>query len=326
MSKSGGYINYNDLSNYKAKIVEPIKSQYNNYIIYAPPPPSSGGVIIAEVLKILDKLNINKIQPNTARYYHLLTETFNFAYLDRNYGLGDPNFVNNNIEQLLSEDHIDKIIDQINLKKHTPSSEIDTIQKKFTEGNNTTHYVVIDKNLNIVSNTYTLNYSFGSGIIIPGTGFFINNELDDFTINLNTANAYGLIQGKNNIIEKNKQPLSSMSPIIITTKDNVPVMATGSPGGSRIITTVVQILLHTLNNNYNISTAVSSPRIHSQLWPDILYYEQGISDDTINILRTMGHDTEPTNAMGSAQSIFYSKPYFYSTQDYRRAGAHADAY
>jgi gamma-glutamyltranspeptidase/glutathione hydrolase len=326
MSRNKGYITKKDLENYQARIVEPVKTKYRDYNIYSPPPPSSGGIILAEILKILEKIDINKYTYNTADYYHILTEVFNYSYLDRNYGLGDPLFVDNNIEQLLSDKHIKNIIKKIDTKKHTPSVEIDTKNTKWQEGKNTTHYVVIDKDYNIVSNTYTLNYSFGTGKIIPGTGFFINNELDDFTINLGTANAYGLIQGKKNIIEPGKQPLSSMTPTIITTKDNIPYLATGTPGGSRIITTVAQIILNMINNNQNLSTAVANPRIHSQLWPDILYYEQGISQDSIDKLNKMGHITKQTDAIGSAQSVQYLEPYVYSTKDYRRAGAHANAY
>lgn len=326
MQRQNGIINKKDLINYKAEIVEPVISTYKNYKIIAPPPPSSGGVTLAQILKLAEKINIERIKPNNGEYYHYLTEIFNYSFHDRNYALGDPRFVDNNIAELLSDTYLDTIAKNIKDNKHTPSKNIDSNNKNWSEGDNTTHYVVIDKDLNIVSNTYTLNYSFGTGKIIPGTGFFMNNELDDFTINLDKPNAYGLIQGEKNLLAPAKQPLSSMTPIIVLDSDNNPVLATGSPGGSRIITTVAQVLLNNLVYNYNISSSVNMPRIHSQLWPDKIFYEDGVSSDTIKVLNKMGHITEKTNAMGSAQTIAYNQGYFMSIADSRRAGAKAISY
>lgn len=321
-----GLITKQDLKNYKAKLVEPLISNYKNYKIIAPPPPSSGGIVINQILKILERLDIEQYNYNSADYYHLLIESFNLSYLDRNYKLGDPNYIEINQNKLLSDNYIKQLASKINTKTHTSSDLIDQQSKQWREGKNTTHYVVIDKDLNVVSNTYTLNTSYGTGRIIPGAGFFINNELDDFTLALGQANAYGLIQGKNNIIEPGKQPLSSMTPIIILDQYNIPYIATGSPGGSRILTTISQIILNSISNNLNISASVAAPRIHSQLWPDILFYEQGISPDTLEKLKNMGHTLKETSSMGSAQSLQYKKPYFLATSDPRRAGAMALAY
>lgn len=325
-NKKGVKLEKSDLENYQAEIVEPVSTTYKDYTIYAPPPPSSGGVTLAEILNILEILDISKIPFNSANYYHYLTESFNLAYLDKNYQFGDPKFIQNNIDKFLSKEYAKSLAKKINKKYHTPSEKIDTNKITVNEGTNTTHYVVIDKNKNIVSNTYTLNSSFGNGKIVPGTGFFMNNELDDFTIKLGEANTYGLIQGKSNLIEPYKQPLSSMTPVIILDPDKNPYLATGSPGGSRIITTVSQVILNSLSNNFNINTAVSIPRIHSQLWPDILYYEQGISPDTIAILTSMGHKTELTQAMGSAQTLAQDDIYYKAVADPRRAGAKAITY
>jgi len=320
----GGYISKNDLKNYKAKLSEPIIINYNNYKIIAPPPPS-GGIILAEQLNILSALDTKDLDlpNNSAKYFHYLTEIMNLSYIDRNYTLGDPNFINLNLEKLLSKKYTNNLAKKIDPDTHTPAID----KSSWHEGQNTTHFVVIDKDLNVVSNTYTLNGEYGANKIIPGAGFFLNNELDDFAID-EKPNLYGLMQGKNNTIAANKQPISSMTPVIILDKNNIPVFATGSPGGSHIITSVFQIILNIINYKNDIATAVAAPRIHSQLSPDILFYEDGISIDTVEKLNKMGHVTQKEIAMGSAQSIYYdnANKLFMSYADPRRAGALAMAY
>ena len=326
MKQMGGYITKEDLENYKAKIANPIIINYKDYKIIAPPPPSAGGVVLAEQLNMLNALKkeFSKLENNTAKYYHYLTEIMNISYKDRNYKLGDPNFTTVNIDQLTSQAYADSLAQKVDKNSHISSQEI----LKWPEGNNTTHYVVIDKDLNVVSNTYTLNREFGNNKIIPGAGFFMNNELDDFAVDITKPNTYGLIQGENNLIKPLKQPLSSMAPVIVLDPDNIPFLATGSPGGSQITTTVLQILLNAIDHSYDIATAVALPRIHSQLFPDVLYYEDGISKDSIDKLILMGHTTEKIKAIGSAQSIYYDKNsrLFHSTADPRRSGALALAY
>ncbi len=326
MKQMGGYISKQDLENYKAQITSPIIINYKDHKIIAPPPPSAGGVILAEQLNMLTALkkDFSKLDNNTAKYFHYLTEVMNISYKDRNYKLGDPRFVNFNLEQLTSQTYADTLAEKVNINSHTASEEI----LKWPEGNNTTHYVVIDKDLNVVSNTYTLNTEFGNNKVIPGAGFFMNNQLDDFAIDINKPNAYGLVQGENNLIKPNKQPLSSMTPVIVLDEDDLPLLATGSPGGSQITTTVLQVLLNTIDHKYDIATAVAMPRIHSQLVPDILYYEDGISQDSIDKLILMGHTTQKSKAIGSAQSAYYDKiaSLFHSTADPRRSGAGAMAY
>lgn len=326
MRANDGYITKNDLKTYTAELVEPIISTYRNYKIITTPPPSSGGPVVAEILNILEALNIHTLPNNSADYFHFLTESFNLAYIDRNYNLGDPKFVKNNLEKMLSKDYAAELAKTINTKNHVKTAMLDQSKAIWHEGKNTTHYTVIDKDLNVVSNTYTLNLEFGSGKLIPGTGFFINNELDDFTINLGEKNSFNLIQGEKNIIAANKQPLSSMAPTIVLTNNNQPFLATGSPGGSKIITAIVQVILNTIDRKLNVSSALAMPRIHSQFIPDELQYENGISNDSLEILKKMGHTTKLSSAMGSAQSIVYNDDYMQAAADQRRSGALACTY
>lgn len=332
MSNNAGYMTHQDLENYQAKFIKPIEISYKNNKIYAPPPPSAGGILLAQQLNIIKTLTTSPEQTknncfkenNSAKYFHCLAEIMNITYKDRNQYLGDPNFISVDLKKLTSQDYINTLVKQINTSVHTKHINNTYIK----EGTNTTHFVVIDKDLNVVSNTYTLNTSFGNHKIIPGTGFFMNNELDDFTILTDNPNVYGLTQGDNNLIAPKKQPLSSMTPIIVIDNNNIPLLATGTPGGSRIPTTTLQVLLNTINYNQDIATAMSVPRIHSQFSPDVLYYEDGISRDTLDKLVTMGHQIEKIPAMGSVQTVYYDKNthYFYSASDSRRAGALATAY
>ncbi len=332
MGHNAGYMTHQDLQNYQAQFIKPIEISYNNNTIYAPPPPSAGGILLAQQLNIIKILATSTQQHktdcfkenNSALYFHCLAEIMNITYKDRNQYLGDPNFISVDLKKLTSQDYINTLVKQINTSVHTKHINNTYIK----EGTNTTHFVVIDKDLNVVSNTYTLNTSFGNHKIIPGTGFFMNNELDDFTILTDNPNVYGLTQGDNNLIAPKKQPLSSMTPIIVIDNKNIPLLATGTPGGSRIPTTILQVLLNTINYNQDIATAISSPRIHSQFSPDVLYYEDGISKDTLDKLVTMGHQIEKIPAMGSVQTVYYDKNthYFYSASDSRRAGALAKAY
>ena len=331
-NKNQGLLKINDLINYKAEISEPVKSSYKKYKILSSPLPSSGGITLIEILNILENLNFSNIGINSAEYIHYLVEAMNFAFYDRNYNLGDPLYVkdiNKIVDKIISKKHAKEIFEKIKPNKHIKSQDIDKNYKNIKEGVNTTHYVIIDKDGNMVSNTYSLNYSFGIAKAVPGAGFLLNNVVDDFTIKANQPNAYGLIQDEENLVGSNKQPLSSMAPTIVLDEYDRPILATGSPGGSRIITTVLQVILNYLEYHYNIATAVASPRIHSQLWPDKVLYEEGISQDTINILEKMGHHLEKFRAMGSAQSasvetnINDNSMFLFATADPRREGSDA---
>jgi gamma-glutamyltranspeptidase/glutathione hydrolase len=326
MEKYGGLITAEDLKNYKPEIMQPVKGSYRGYTIYSMPPPSSGGVILIELLNILEGYPISTYGLNDAQYIHILAEAMSQAYYDRNIKLGDPDFVDNPTDILISKPYADNVRRSISLTKHTPSNKISHALKPAYESTETTQSSIIDSEGNMVANTYTLNYSFGNGQVIEGTGILMNNEMVDFTSKVGVPNAFGLIQGKANSIEPNKRPLSSMTPTIVLDKDGKPFLATGSPGGSRIITTVLQVILNVIDHNLNIQTAVSSPRMHNQLWPDEIRLEQGISEDTIHILEVMGHKVKPIDAMGSAETIQYNGNLYFGAADPRRPGAKAEGY
>ena len=326
MKKHDGLITAEDLKNYHPEIMQPIKGNYRGYTIYSMPPPSSGGVILIELLNILEGYPLSTYGLNDAQYIHILTEAMSQAYYDRNSKLGDPDFIDNPTDLLISKPYAKNIRENISLTKHIPSSQISHNLEPAYESTETTHFSIVDNEGNMVANTYTLNYSFGNGQVVEGTGILMNNEMDDFTSKVGVPNAYGLIQGKANSIEPNKRPLSSMTPTIILDKDNKPFLATGSPGGSRIITTVLQVILNVIDHDLNIQTAVSIPRMHNQLWPDEIRLEQGFSQDTIHILQEMGHTVKPIDAMGSAQTVEMDNSLFFGAADPRRAGAKAEGY
>ena len=246
------------------------------------------------------------------------------AYADRSKFLGDSDFVEVPLLGLTSKEYAKNLLSKISLTQATPSNEVLVGNPVPYESPDTTHFSVMDDKGNAVSNTYTLNFSYGSGIVIPGTGFFINNEMDDFSSKPGQPNAFGLLGEKANAIEANKRPLSSMTPTIVF-KEGKPYMVLGSPGGSRIITTVLQVTLNVLEHEMNISEAVIRPRIHHQWFPDILLVEKGFSKDTLKLLNRKGHKTQDYRSMGSVQAILKEGNYFYGAADPRRPGAGAVA-
>jgi len=326
MKKNEGLISLKDLSDYKAEIVEPIEGKYHDYTIISMPPPSSGGVILVELLNILEGFPLEQQGLNSAETIHELIESMNYAYNDRNYYLGDPRFVKMPIARLISKTYATGIRNKINVNKHTPSMEISKVGKIPNESNQTTHFSILDKDGNMVANTYTLNFSFGNGYTVPGAGFLLNNEMADFAAKPGEADAYGLVEGENNVVAPGKRPLSSMSPTIVLYPNGEAFLATGTPGGSRIITSVLQFIINVIDFHLNIASATSMPRVHSQLWPDQISYEQGISPDTIKLLLEMGHECQRVNAMGSLQSVELASGKKYGASDPRRMGAMAVGY
>ena len=319
-----GILTKADLENYKADEMEPITGTYRGYHVFSVPPPSSGGVTLIEMLNILENFNMNEIPLNSAKYYHIMTEVMNYAYYDRNSQLGDPNFVKNPIDKLISKDYAKKISQKIDFEKHTPSSKIQTagIREEADQNGNTTHFSVIDKDGNMVSNTYTLNFWYGNGKTVKGTGILLNNEMGDFTAKVGVANSFGLIQGPANSIEPMKRPLSSMTPTILLNSKMEPVLATGAPGGSRIITQIFNVLVNYIDYKQNIATASSKPKFHSQLWPDEIYYESGISPDSLDLLIKMGHKLKLGDPFGSVQTAEQKKQnhIYFGSADTRSEG------
>ncbi len=321
MEAGNGLITAQDLANYRVIEREPVRGTFHNFEVVSTPPPSSGGVHIVQMLNILEGYSLTDMGHNSAAYLHHLTESMKLAYADRSVYLGDPDFVDVPIATLTDKGYAARQRALIDSAVATPSSEIapgHVFRAAPAEGTETTHYSVADSEGNVVANTYTLNFSFGSHIAVPGTGMLLNNEMADFAAKPGGANAYGLVQGEANKIEPGKRPLSSMSPTIAF-KDGQPWLATGSPGGSVIITTVLQTLLNAMAFDMNIATAAAEPRIHHQWFPDQLRVEQGISRDTENLLRAMGHNLEVSKrTTGRTNSIMLDKGWRFGATDTRR--------
>lgn len=320
VQQAGGIMTMQDLATYKAVERKPITGDYRGYQVVSMPPPSSGGVHIVQMLNMLSQYPIDKMGHNSAATIHVMAESMRRAYADRSLYLGDPDFVNVPVEALTNKQYAKQLANQIDPNKATPSSEVSPGTLLPYESNQTTHYSVVDKFGNAVSNTYTLNFSYGSGLVADGTGVLLNNEMDDFSAKPGTANAYGLIGGKANAVAAKKRPLSSMTPTIIL-KDNKPYLVTGSPGGSRIITTTLQVIMNVIDHNMNIAEASAAPRFHHQWLPDMIRIEKGLNVDTINLLEGKGHKVEVKAAMGSTQTIMLSEEGVYGASDPRRPSA-----
>ncbi|EPF2605956.1 TPA: gamma-glutamyltransferase [Yersinia enterocolitica] len=300
--KGGGILTAADFANYKITETAPITCSYRGYKFVSSPPPSSGGVTLCETLNVLEGYDLKGMGFNSAAYIHTLTEAMRHAYMDRNTFLGDPEFVKNPIDRLLSKSYASDIRKQIVANKATPSVEVQPGMQPH-EKPETTHYSIVDHDGNAVSTTYTVNGRFGAVVIAPGTGFFLNDEMDDFTVKVGEQNLYGLVQGATNSIAPGKRPLSSMSPTLVT-KDGKTFMVLGSPGGSRIITITLQTALNVIDHGMAPQEAVDAPRIHHQWLPDEVYYEQrGVSADSLNLLKTMGYKMVEQNPWGAAELI-----------------------
>jgi gamma-glutamyltranspeptidase/glutathione hydrolase len=284
----GGMITDEDLNQYETRVLPPVECNYRGYHIISAPPPSSGGVILCEMLKILEAYSLKSYGFNSAQTVHVMVEAMRHAYQDRNTLLGDPAFIDNPIDYLLSQKHIDDLRNQIQDSMATPSISPNTITE-WNEGLNTTHFSVVDRWGNAVSMTYTLNAWFGARVLAGKTGVILNDEMDDFTIKLGEPNQFKLIQGKANQIQPGKRPLSSMTPTIVT-KDGEVVMILGTPGGSRIITAVLQTLVNVIDFDMNIQEAVDAPRFHHQWLPDqIIAENRSLSFDTTKLLQSWGY-------------------------------------
>ncbi|GAB2796855.1 gamma-glutamyltransferase [Halomonas shantousis] len=322
MQKHGGLMTREDLADYQPAIRQPSHGTYRGYDVYAMSPPSSGGVHIVQMLNILEGYDIKAMGFNSARTIHVMAEAMKRAYADRSQYLGDTDFVDVPLEGLTSKAYADELRAQIDLNRATPSTEIAPGNPLPYESNETTHFSVADDKGLAVSNTYTINFSYGSGIVVDGAGFLLNNEMDDFSAKPGVPNAYGLIGGDANRIAPEKRMLSSMTPTIVK-RNGRNFLVTGSPGGSRIITTTLQVVMNAIDHDMNIQTAVSVPRIHHQWLPDEIRVEQGISPDTVSLLEAMGHTVTRQDAMGAAQSIMVRDAMFYGGSDPRRATSSA---
>jgi gamma-glutamyltranspeptidase/glutathione hydrolase len=325
MKERGGLITEKDLKEYRAALREPVRGTYRGYDIYSMPPPSSGGVHLVEILNILEGFPLGEYGHNTAKTINLMAEAMKFAYADRSEHLGDPDFKEVPVRELTSKEYAAKLRERMSPGRVTPSVRIKPGEMPREDGPDTTHFSVIDSKGNMVSNTYTLNFDYGSKITVPGTGMLLNDEMDDFSMKPGEPNAYGLVGGSANAPAPGKRMLSSMTPTIIL-KDGEPFLVTGSPGGSLIITTVLQIITNVVDFGMNISEATNAPRVHHQWLPDKLRIERGISGDTLRILTDRGYTIDTGNTMGSAQSIMKKGEFIYGASDPRRPGGLAEGY
>jgi len=321
----GGLITAGDLAGYKPVIREPIRGHYRGFEILSMPPPSSGGVHIIQMLNLLEPYPLAKLGHNSAATIHMMAQSMKLAFADRAVHLGDPDFVSVPATGLISRAYADSLRTLIDPERDTPSSRIRAGHPHDFESNETTHYSVMDDQGNMVANTYTLNLSYGTKFTAKGTGILLNNQMDDFSAKPGTPNAYGLIGGRANAIEPGKRMLSSMSPTLVL-KEGKPYLASGSPGGSRIITTTLQVIMNVIDHGMNIAAATNAVRIHHQWQPDKLRIEAGLNRDTVRLLEEKGYPVVTKNAMGGTQSILYRDGLFFGASDPRRSGGLAKGY
>lgn len=331
MQRSGGLISKEDLASYRVVERQPVCGSFKQNKICAMPPPSSGGIHLIQMLNILENFDLENMGHNSAAYMHHLIEAMRSAYADRSLYLGDPDFTPVPVKQLIDKAYAKSLSQQINPNKARRSKDVypglnNWIASQANESEETTHFSVWDNQGNIVSNTYTLNFAYGSGIAVAGAGFLLNNEMDDFSAKPGTANGYGLTGGTANAIQPKKRPLSSMTPTIVFDANGKPSLATGSPGGSTIITIVLQMILNTSEFKMGLAEATAAPRFHHQWLPDMAYFENGISSDSLNLLKKMGHQISPqSRVLGSTQSIVVKGNNLQGSADSRRQGAAAIA-
>jgi len=302
MAANDGLITLADLAAYRAIVREPVRGSYRGYEVRSMPPPSSGGVHLVQILNILEDYPLGFLGHNSADTIHLMAEAMKLAYADRSEHLGDPDHWPVPVAGLISKRYAQSLRSRIALDRARPSTDIGPGDPAPYESNETTHFSVVDAAGNAVSNTYTINFSYGSGIVAAGTGVLLNNEMDDFSAKPGVPNAYGLVGGEANAVGPGKRPLSSMTPTIVL-RDGSVFLVTGSPGGSRIITTTAQIIMNVIDHGMNIAAATAATRVHHQWLPDELRAEPGLSIDTVDLLRKRGHTVAVKSVMGSTQSI-----------------------
>jgi gamma-glutamyltranspeptidase/glutathione hydrolase len=320
MAAHGGPMTLEDLAAYRVAVRPPVRGTYRGYEIASMPPPSSGGVHLVQILNLLEGYPLASLGHNGADGLHLMAEAMKLAYADRSQHLGDPDFWPVPVAGLTSKAYAESLRATIDPARARPAAEIAAGDPAPYESPETTHFSVMDRWGNVVSNTYTINFGYGSGIVAAGTGILLNNEMDDFSAKPGVPNAYGLLGGDANAVAPAKRPLSSMTPTILF-KDGRPFLATGSPGGGRIITTTLQIILNVIDHGMNIAAATAASRVHHQWLPDELRVEAGLSPDTVALLEAKGHKVVVKNAMGSTQSILRAGEGFYGASDPRRQGA-----
>ncbi|MEO1080923.1 MAG: gamma-glutamyltransferase [Pseudomonadota bacterium] len=333
MQAHNGFITMEDLNSYRVVEREPVRGSYRGYDIAAMPAPSSGGTHVVQMLNILENFPLASMGPESADALHVMAEAMKFSYADRSKYLGDPDFVEIPTMGLVSKTYAKDLASRVSMQRALPSDSIAPGDLSAylgavigdAESEETTHFSVVDSQGNMVGTTYTLMYSFGSGVVIEGTGILMNNNMGNFTVRADIPDAFGLMGSENNLIRPGRRPVSSMSPVMVS-QDGKPLLMTGSPGGSRIISTNMQMVLNVLEFGMNIADAAAAPRIHHQWRPDVLRIESGISPDTVALLGKRGHNIaagERSPGMGSLQTVMWKDGLFYGYSDPRRPGAKA---
>ncbi|MGO9757587.1 MAG: gamma-glutamyltransferase [Roseiarcus sp.] len=325
INEAGGRMTLDDLRNYRAVEREPVRGTYRGHEVVSMPPPSSGGVHIIEIMNILEGFPLREQGLNSAATIHEMAEAEKLAYADRSQYLGDPDFIDVPVKGLTSKAYAAQLRQGISLDHARRAADIRPGKPEPYESDQTTHISIVDADGDAVANTYTLNLPYGSGLVAEGTGVLLNDELDDFAAKSGAANVYGVTGGDANAPAPNKRPLSSMSPTMVF-KDGELEIVTGSPGGSRIITTVLQVVLDILDHGLNVAEAEEAPRVHDQWLPDELRIERGLSPDTIRLLEAMGHKVVLGEAMGSANTIERRNGVLMGASDPRQRGTLAVGY
>jgi len=320
MQENGGYISAKDLQEYKPRFAEPVQTTYRNHMVLAHPPPAGGAAVLLEGLNILENFSTDEIGPNSASFLHLFAEALQRGHMDRSRYMGDPQFYDVPIKKIISKKRANSLAKTINFEKATPPSALNP-DSLFYEGENTTHYSIIDKDGNVVSNTYTLGYSFGSGVTIPGTGILMDNQMNNFAYQYGDPEVIDRSASIGNRFEPGKRPMSTMTPIIIFDENNELKLITGSPGGALIPAAVLRVVTGVIDFNLNLGEATMLPRLHKD-WPyKNLRLEKGFSQDTLQILESYGHELEESKTMGSTQSILISSKGKEGFADLRRPNA-----
>ena len=320
MNEHGGYISAKDLREYQPRFSEPIKTTYRGLTVFAHPPPAGGAAVLLESLNILENFSVKNMGAQSAQFLHLLAEALQRGHMDRSRFMGDPEFYDVPIQKIISKKRASTLAKEINLASVTPPGDLNP-DSLFYEGENTTHYSIVDKDGNAVSNTYTLGYSFGSGVTIPGTGILMDNQMNNFAYQYGEEGIIDRSASEGNKFEPGKRPMSTMTPVIVFDENNALKLISGSPGGALIPAAVLRVITGIIDFDLNLGEATMLPRIHKD-WPyESLRIEKGISSDTKKVLESFGHELEESKTMGSTQSILISSQGIEGYADLRRPNA-----
>jgi len=320
MNENDGYISAKDLQEYQPRFSEPIKTTYRGLTVFAHPPPAGGAAVLLESLNILENFSVEDMGAQSAQFLHLFAEALQRGHMDRSRFMGDPEFYDVPIQKIISKKRANTLAKEINLSSVTPPGDLNP-DSLFYEGENTTHYSIVDKYGNAVSNTYTLGYSFGSGVTIPGTGILMDNQMNNFAYRYGEEGVIDRSASEGNKFEPGKRPMSTMTPVIVFDENNALKLISGSPGGALIPAAVLRVITGIIDFDLNLGEATMLPRIHKD-WPyELLRVEKGISSDTKKVLESFGHELEESKTMGSTQSILISSQGIEGYADLRRPNA-----